>query len=71
MVYLSYVGDHVNPKITNNMTTRTYECIYLRPTVNLQGTQKFFFLNTIRLLKKRKIIPIISPYQVISKVGVV
>ena len=51
---------HDEPKTTNNMYLRTHECIELRPTGKIKGTQKVFFLNSGRVLNILKITPMID-----------
>ena len=57
-----------NPDVTNTTTSRTREAIALGPTGNIQGTQKVFCLETGKVLKQRKIIPLPVPDRVIQKV---
>ena len=67
MVFDSYVEAHDDPKITNNMAPSTREFIATVPTKNIQGTQKAFFLSSLKFLKRRKIILLISIYRIIKK----
>ena len=39
-VFVEYVETHDYTTINNDMNHRTCECISLRPTENIQGTQK-------------------------------
>ena len=41
-----YLEARDDPEITKNVNPRKYDYIYLRPRVNLQGTQKVFFKDT-------------------------
>ena len=59
---------HGDPNITNNMTLGTHECITLGPTINIQGTHKVFCLDSGKVLKRIKIIPVVAKYQIINKV---
>ena len=63
VVFGSYVEAHDDPNITNNMAPRTHKCIAIRPTGNIQRTQKVFFLNSGRVSKRIKITPTIASYQ--------
>ena len=68
MVLGSYVKDHDDQNITNNMSPRTHEYISLGPTVNIQGTQKVFCLNSGMVLKRINIFFMISSDQIIYTV---
>ena len=63
-----YVEAHGDPNITNNMTLRTHEYITLGPTINIQGTHKVFCLDSGKVLKRIKIIPVVAKYRIINKV---
>ena len=65
----SYVESHQDTTKTNNTNPRTHKFISLIPKGNIQGTQKFFFLNIGRVLPKRDIILMVAPDQVIIKVN--
>ena len=62
VVFGSYVKSHDDPKLTNNIKPRTNECIYLEQTINLQGTQKVFCIDMVRVLTIIKVIPMLAPY---------
>ena len=64
----SYCEVHDKPNPTNTTVSRTHEGIALRPTVNLQGSVKFYCLNTGRVLKQRAFTEIPMPTAVIAKV---
>ena len=64
----SYVEAHDDPHITNNMAPRTHECIALAPTKNVQVAQKVFCLDSVKFIKRRNIIPMVSRYQIIKRV---
>ena len=63
----SYVESHYEPNITNNVNIMTPGCIGLIPTVNIKVTQKVFCLKSGGVLKRRNLIPMIEPYQIINK----
>ena len=50
---LSYCEVHNKPNPSNITVSCTHEGISLGPTGHLQGSVKFYFLNTGRLLKRR------------------
>ncbi len=64
----SYCGVHDEPVPTNSMNSRTTPAIVLGPTVNLQGTYKFFSLTTGKKLKRRQFMPYPMPDTVIARV---
>ena len=64
----SYWGVHDEPNPTNTTVSRTHEGIALGPTGNLQGSVKFYCLNTGRVLKRRAFTEIPMPTSVIAKV---
>ena len=49
------LSTHDEPVPTNTMVTRSTPAIVLGPTGNLQGTYKFFSLETGKNLKHRKL----------------
>ena len=61
------VHDETNP--SNTTVIRTHEGTSLGPTGNLQGSVKFYCLNTGRLLKRRVFTEIPMPTAVIAKVN--
>ena len=61
--------DRDDPNITKNINPRTHKCISLGMTLNLQGTQKVLFLNTLILLKSINIVPMLVLEQVIRKMN--
>ena len=67
----TYCEVHDKPSPTNNMVSRTHEAIALGPTGNLQGSVKFFCINTRRVLKRRNFTPIPLPDSVIAKVNAI
>ena len=69
VVFGSYVEAYYETTTTNNMDPITHDSIALTPIRNLQVTQKFFCLYTGRVLKRRSIIPVVAPYQIIRKVN--
>ena len=64
----SYCEVNEEPNTTNTTVSRTHEGIALVPTGNLQGSVKFYCLNTGRVLKLRYFTDISMPTAVISKV---
>ena len=65
----SYCEVHDNPNPSNTTLRRTHEWIALGPTRNLQGSVKFYCLNTGRVLKRRDFTEIPMPTDVIAKVN--
>ena len=65
----SYCEVHGEPNPTNTTVSRTHEGISLGPTGNLQGSVKFYCLNTGRVLKRRAFTEISIPTAVIAKVN--
>ena len=66
---VSYCGVHNEPNPSNSTISRTHEGIALGPTRNLQGSVKFYCLNTGQVLKRRDFTDIPMPTAVISKVN--
>ena len=66
-----YCEVHDEPEPTNSMISRTHECIALGPTGNLQGSVKFFCLNTGRVLKRRNFTVIPMPPKIIKRVNAI
>jgi hypothetical protein len=64
----SYCEVHDEPMPTNSMTMRMTPVIVLGPTGNLQGTYKFFSLETSKKIKRRKLTPYPMPDLVIRRV---
>ena len=50
------------------MAPRTQELITLEPTGNIQGTKKVFFLKSLKVLKRRNMIPMIKIDRIIKRV---
>ncbi len=61
------VHDELSP--SNMMTPRMHEAIALGPVGNLQGSVKFYSLNTGRVLKRCLFMPIPMPDRIIAKVN--
>ena len=57
---------HDDPNINNRMTPRTHGCIELGPNRNIQGTYNVFCMNSVIVLKRRNIIPMIAADQIIK-----
>ena len=64
----SYCKAHDEPTPTNNMSSRATPSIVLGPTGNLQGTYKFFNLETGKKIKRRQFTSYPMPDSVIAKV---
>ena len=65
----SYCEVHDKPNPSNTTVSRTNEGIDLVPTGNIQGSVKFYCLNTGRVLKRRAFTDIPMPIAVIAKVN--
>ena len=64
----SYCEVHDEPNLTNTTVSRTHKGISLGPTGNLQGSVKFYYLNTGQVLKQQAFTNIPMPTDVITKV---
>ncbi len=66
-----YCEVHDKSLPSNSMIPCTHECIACKPTAtgNLQGSVKFYCLNTGRILKQQSFIEMPMPNQVIRKVN--
>jgi hypothetical protein len=64
----SYCEAHDEPTPTNNMSSRATPAFVLGPTGNLQGTYKFFNLETGKKIKRRQFTSYPMPDSVIKKV---
>ncbi len=67
----TYCKVHDEPVLTNTMGWRTHEAIALGPTGNLQGSVKFYCINTGRVLKRRSFTPMPMPDLVIKLVNAI
>jgi len=67
----SYCKVHDEPSPFNTMAPRTHEAIALGPTGNLQGSVKFFCLNTGRVLKRRAFTVMPMPDRVVRRVNAI
>ena len=65
----TYCEVHDEPVPTNTMAWRSHEAITLGPTGNLQGSVKFYCINTGRVLKHRSFTPMPMPNRVIKQVN--
>jgi hypothetical protein len=65
----AYCEVHNKPSPSNTMTPRMHESIALGPTRNLQGSLKFYSLNTGWVLKRCSFMPIPMPDRIIAKVN--
>ena len=63
----SYCEVHDEPNPSNTTVIRTHKGISLGPTGNLQGSVKFYCLNTGRVLKRQAFTEIPMPTAVIAK----
>jgi hypothetical protein len=59
------------PVPTNTMAWRTHEAIALEPTGNLQGSVKFYCINTGCMLKRRSFTPMTMPDQDIKRMNAI
>ena len=64
----TYCEVHNEPSPSNTTEPRTHEGTALGPTRNLQGSIKFYCLNTGQVLKRRNFTPIPLPGRLIAKV---
>jgi hypothetical protein len=67
----TYCEVHDEPVPTNTMEWRTHEAIALGPTGNLQGSVKFYCINTGRVLKRRSFTAMPMPDRVIKRVNAI
>ena len=65
----SYCEVQNEPNPSHTTVSRTHERISLGSTGNLQGSVKFYCLNTGRVLKRRDFTEILMPTAVIAKVN--
>jgi hypothetical protein len=65
----TYCEVHDKPVPTNMMAPRTHKVIALGPTGNLQGSVKFYCINTGRVLKRRSFMPMPMPDSVIQRIN--
>ena len=65
----TYCEVHDEPVPTNTMAWRSHEAIALGPTGNLQGSVKFYCINTGQVLKRRSFTPMPMPDRVIKQVN--
>ena len=63
----TYCEVHDKPVPTNTMAWRAHKAIALGPTGNLQGSVKFYCVNTGRVLKRRSFTPMPMPNRVIKR----
>jgi hypothetical protein len=62
----TYCEVHNEPMPSNTMAPRTHAAIELGPTGNMQGSVKFYCMNTGRVLKRRSFTPMAMPDRVIT-----
>ncbi len=67
----TYCKVHAKPLPSNTMMPRTHEAIAVGPTGNLQGSVKFYSLDTSRIIKRRSFTPLPMPNQVIECVNTI
>jgi hypothetical protein len=65
----TYCEVHDEPTPSNTMTPHTHEAIALGPMENLQGSMKFYSLDTGGVLKRRSLMPIPMTDRIIAKVN--
>ncbi len=68
----TYWEMHDEPSPSNMMVVRTHKGIALGPTGNLQGTMKFYCLNTELVLKRRSftpLVPMLDRIKWVSNIG--
>ena len=65
----TYCEVHDEPVPTNTMAWRSHEAIALGPTGNLQGSVKFYCINTGWVLKRPSFTPMPMPDRVIKQVN--
>ena len=65
----TYCEVHDEPVPTNTMAWRAHKAIALGPTGNLQGSIKFYCIDTGRVLKRRSFTPMLMPDRVIKRVN--
>jgi hypothetical protein len=65
----AYVEASEDADITNTMRPRTHACIALGPSGNLQGSVKCFDLETGMVVKRRTIVELPMPDEIIAKVS--
>ncbi len=64
----SYCKVFNDPNPTNTMVARTQPAVCLGPTRNLQGTYKFFALNTGRVIKRRQFKELPMPKSMVKTI---
>ena len=67
----TYCEVHDEPTPTNTMAPQTHAAIALGPTGNLQGSVKFYYITTGRILKRRSFTPMPMPDHVIQRVNAI
>ena len=67
----TYCEVHDKPVPTNTMVWRTHEAITLGPMGNLQGSVRFYCINTGWVLKRCLFTPMPMPYMVIKRVNTI
>ena len=65
----AYVQAHEEPTHTNGMAARSLDCLYLRPTTNIQGGHELFNLQTHRVITRRSVTVIPMPQRVIDAIN--
>jgi hypothetical protein len=67
----TYCKVNNEPLPSNSMTSQTHEAIAIGPTGNLQGSVKFYCVNTGRILKQRSFTPLPIPGWIIWRVNAI
>ncbi len=65
----TYCEVHDEPSPSNTMIAQSHKAIATGPTGNLQGSVKFYCLNTGRILKRRSFTPLPMPDRIITRVN--
>ena len=68
-IFGTFVEYHNNPTFVNNMVPRTYACIALDSSGNIQGLQKAFEIYTGKILRHRKLIEFTIPDWVVHSMN--
>ena len=67
-VFGQYVQAHQEPSPSNTNATRSFDCIYLRPTDSAQGGHELLHLQTNQVIKRRNLTPAVVTPNIIKMV---
>ncbi len=67
-VFGEYVQAHDEPQNTNTNAPRSLDCIYLRPTDNIQGGHEVLHLQTNQVVKRRTLTPAVVTPTIVKMV---